>query len=496
MGSAVKRSRSEVLLVFPGRYRAPDPQVPLQLLHVASTLRQVGYKPRIVDLRLQDYRSLDIGEPLFVGLTCMSGPQIRYGLEFARKMRAEHPRVPLVWGGIHPTLLPEQAAAHECVDVVVRGESELIVAALADRLAAGDPLGGREDEPLDAVRGVTYADDGAITSTPDGGLIDLDTIPVELPYDLLHLDKYATLQAGRVHMQTSRGCPHRCGFCYNTDFNGRKWRGKSPARVVDEMEALLRRFPHVKIIDPVDDNFFVDRKRAEAICNEILSRGIKVAWRANCRFDYLAKYDRDFVRLLERAGCMELDFGGESGSVAMQDFVCKDISAEEMLTSVAHLHEWAPSIDPFVSWLSGLPGETYHDMTQTFDLMDAMGRANPRTQHYGIFLYTPFPSPLLESLPPEFRPPQSLDEWGEIEVFHFEPPWHTRQYVEKLRTISAVTRYAFYPESRIDEHGPAFRAGYRLMNRAARYRWEHRYFGFPVELRLANEVAKRMRGFL
>ena len=65
-------------------------------------------------------------------------------------------------------------------------------------------------------------------------------------------------------------------------------------------------------------------------------------------------------------------------------------------------------------------------MEKTFDLMDEMGRVNPRTQHYGIFLYTPFPSPLLESLPPEFRPPQSLEEWGAIEVFHFEPPWHSR----------------------------------------------------------------------
>ena len=125
-----------------------------------------------------------------------------------------------------------------------------------------------------------------------------------------------------------------------------------------------------------------------------------------------------------------------------------------------------------------------------------MAQANPRTQHYGIFMYTPFPSPMLESLPPEFQPPQSLEEWGTIEVFHFQPPWHTRGYVEKLRAISAVTRYAFYPESRINEHGLAFRAGYRLMNRAARYRWRHRYFGFPVELKLANGVARRLRGFL
>jgi len=478
----------DVLLVFPGRFKAPDPQVPLQLLHVAGALQRAGYRVRIFDMRLHDYRSLRIGDPVFVGITAMSGPQIRFGLEFSRRVRAAKPLVPIVWGGVHPTLLPEQTAADPHVDVVVRGEGELVVGPLADALTSG--------EPLDAVNGLTYQADGAIRSTPDADLIDLDAIPVELPYDLLELDEYPTLQAGRVHIQTSRGCPSRCGFCYNSGFNKRQWRGKSPERVVDEMQYLLERFPQVKIIDPVDDNLFVNRKRVEDICTRLLERSIKVFWRANCRFDYLAKYDADFVSLVERAGCMELDFGGESGSEPMQQFVCKDVTADEILTSVENLHKWAPTIDPFVSWLSGLPGETYADMQKTFDLMDAMERANPRTQHYGIFMYTPFPSPLLESLPPEFAPPRSLEEWGGIEVFHFLPPWHSKAYVEKLRSISAVTRYAFYPQSRIDEHGWVFKAAYGVMNRAARYRWRHRYFDFPVELRLANVAAQRLRGFL
>ena len=360
----------------------------------------------------------------------------------------------------------------------------------------------RPATPLDAVAGITYASSGGngssrtVRSTPDAALIDLDAIPVELPYELLPLPLYTTLQAGRVHLQTSRGCPSRCGFCYNTAFNKRRWRGKSPERVVEEMEWLLRRFPAAKILDPVDDNFFVDRKRVEEICELILRRGLKFRWRANCRFDYLARYDAEFLGLVERAGCMELDFGGESGSARMQDVVCKEVTADEILTAVTNLRRWAPTIDPFVSWLSGLPGETYADMEQTFDLMDAMARANPRTQHYGIFLYTPFPSPLLDELPPEFTPPQSLAEWGEIEVFHFLPPWHTREYVEKLRSISAVTRWAFYPRSRLDEHGLAFKAAYGAMCAAARLRWRRRAFGFPVELRLANAAAQRLRGFL
>ncbi len=334
---------------------------------------RAGYRPRIADLRLGDFRTLPLGDPVFVGITAMSGPQIRYGLEFAERVRAERPGTPIVWGGVHPTLLPEQTAADARVDVVVRGEGELVVGPLADALAAG--------EPLDAVAGITFATGGgngsgpAVRSTPDAALIDLDAIPVELPYDLLPLPLYSTLQAGRVHLQTSRGCPSRCGFCYNTAFNKRRWRGKSPERVVDEMEWLLRRFPQAKILDPVDDNFFVDRKRVEAICELILSRGLKFRWRANCRFDYLAKYDAEFLRLVERAGCMELDFGGESGSARMQDVVCKEVSADEILTSVANLRRWAPSIDPFVS-LAQRPAR--RDLRRHGEDVRPHGRDGPR----------------------------------------------------------------------------------------------------------------------
>ena len=82
----------DVLLVFPGRYKAPDPQVPLQLLHVAGALQRAGYRPGIFDMRLHDYHGLRMGDPVFVGITAMSGPQIRYGLEFARWVRAAMPR--------------------------------------------------------------------------------------------------------------------------------------------------------------------------------------------------------------------------------------------------------------------------------------------------------------------------------------------------------------------------------------------------------------------
>ena len=146
-------------------------------------------------------------------------------------LEPNNPTCPLVWGGVHPTLLPEQTASNDYVDIVVRGEGELIIKDLADAIAA--------NQPLDGVAGITYTVNGAVKSNPDGQIIDLDDIPIDLPYDLLQMDKYPSFKSGRFHIQTSRGCPHRCGFCYNTNFNKNRWRGKSAKRVLDEIEYIL-----------------------------------------------------------------------------------------------------------------------------------------------------------------------------------------------------------------------------------------------------------------
>ena len=381
-------------------------------------------------------------------------------------------------------LLPEQTVCNDLVDIVVRGEGELIIKDLANALA--------QDQPLEDVTGITYKINDAIKSNPDGKVINLDEIPIALPYELLDMNKYPSFRSGRFHIQTSRGCPHRCGFCYNTIFNKNRWRAKSAKRVIDEIQHITNKYPHIKIIDPIDDNVFVDEYRVEQICKGLIDRKLGVHWRANCRFDYLANYDKDFLELLEKSGCVELDFGGESGSDRIQQLITKDVSRQEMLQSVENLRQYAPSIEPYVSWMSGLPGETDEDLANTFDLMDRLREVNPKTQHYGIFVYTPFPSPVMKCLPAEFAAPQTLEEWGNIHVFHFNPPWHTPQHTAKLHTISAVTRIAFYPESRIKERDLAFKFAYKIMNRLARYRWRHRNFSFPIELKIVDAVARRL----
>ena len=258
---------------------------------------------------------------------------------------------------------------------------------------------------------------------------------------------------------------------------------------------MINKFPNMKCIDLIDDNFFVDKKRVEGVCRGMIDRGIDTTWRANCRFDYLSSYDKDFIGLLEKSGCIELDFGAETGSERLLSLINKDVTRDQMIQSVENLKNWGPSIEPYAFWMSGLPTETKEDLEKTFDIMDKLSKKNNKMQHIEICIYTPFPSPILEQFGPEFGLPQSLEEWGNIDVFHRRPPWHSEKYVNMLESISAATRYAFYPETRIKELGISYRLGYEILNKIAKFRWKHKYFGIPIELKIASTAVRKLRGY-
>ena len=97
-------------------------------LCLAAPLRRRGYEVRILDQRVEpDWRAILRQElekrPVCVGVSSMTGPQIRHALEISRMAKA-HGAAPVVWGGIHPTILPAQTLENESIDIVVQGEGE------------------------------------------------------------------------------------------------------------------------------------------------------------------------------------------------------------------------------------------------------------------------------------------------------------------------------------------------------------------------------------
>jgi anaerobic magnesium-protoporphyrin IX monomethyl ester cyclase len=209
----------------------------------------------------------------------------------------------------------------------------------------------------------------------------------------------------------------------------------------------------------------------------------------------MSRYSDNFVKLMEKSGCVEVNFGAETGSKRLLSLINKDVSPEMMYKSLEKLKINAPSIEPYVFWMSGLPTETMDDLKETYNVMDKLSTINEKTQHVEICIYTPFPSPMLQAFSSQYNFPETLEEWGKIDVFHFRPPWHDKKYVDMLESLSTVTKFTFYPETRIKEMNEPYRTAYNVMHWLAEKRWRHKYFGLPVDLKLARFATNKVRGY-
>jgi len=201
--------------------------LPLSVLCVAGPLEQAGYKVKIIDQRIEkNWRAVLKKEvknqPLCVGISAVTGKQIKGGLTAAKLVREVSVDTPIVWGRIHPSLLPEQTVTDEYVDIVVKGEGEQTFLDLVKALDG--------KHPLSEVKGIFYKSKGHIFHRPSSDLLHLDSLP-PLPYHLINVNDYLNSINGDgsdlLHF-SSRGCPYSCKFCYSQSLNQRKWRYKSP----------------------------------------------------------------------------------------------------------------------------------------------------------------------------------------------------------------------------------------------------------------------------
>ncbi len=411
----------DVVLVHPiaDPYATGAPRLPLGVLSVAGALVDAGYDVQVIDMQVDaDWpdtleRALAT-PPLSVGISAMTGSQIGYGLEAAGLVRRAS-SVPITWGGVHPSLLPVETVSDPLVDIVVVGEGEETFLEVIRRLEARRSLEG--------VAGVCYLDGGRPTLNPPRPFIDLDRHPV--PYHLVDAERYITADDASertLELPTSRGCPHRCAFCYNLQFAQRKWRTMSVPVILDRIAEVVGRY-QLKGINFREDNFFTDRRRVEAICRGLIDRGISIGWQGDCRCDYFAGYDHDFLRLLWESGLRALTFGAESGAQRTLDCIQKDITVDDTLTTARRATELGLTTN--FHFMTGFPDETPEDVFATYRLIHELLRGDPRRNIYGPSNYTPYPgTPLYQqSLEAGFQAPGSLAGWAR---FHFEEvnlPW-------------------------------------------------------------------------
>jgi anaerobic magnesium-protoporphyrin IX monomethyl ester cyclase len=328
---------------------------------LAGYLERNGHQVEVLDLfhATRAERRRFAGEDLgLVGISASS-----FDFDAARRFAAMVKRegTPVVLGGPHASVTRGGIMAEPSIDYAVYGEGEVPLLRLVQALEAERRPGAAQ---LRAIDGLVFREGGAVVvNRPQPRLTDLDSLPLP-SYRRLPMGRYA-----EHHVSTSRGCPFACAFCASGAILGKKWIAKSAARVVEEIEVLVRDFGR-KPIWIVDDSFNLEPSRVKEICRLLLERELGVSWvlMAGLRAD---RVDLEMLQLMKAAGCQEFGVGIESSDPEVLREIGKGETIEEIARGITLAREAGFLVAG--SLMIGNPGDTLQTVRRSLEFARAQG---------------------------------------------------------------------------------------------------------------------------
>jgi hypothetical protein len=481
--------RARVILVNPcstrgfGNYTAP-----YGLLFTAINIHKT-YDVIIIDQTVEkNWRRKLLEElalkPLCVGVTAMTGPQIKEGLEVAQIVK-EHDGF-VVWGGLHATLLPEQTLANPYVDCVVEGEGEDAFAELVEALSLGKSLEG--------IPGVWIKVSGEARFGGKRAPVDLDSLG-EIPFHLIDSGWYVrdSVHGPAFVFYSSRGCPQRCTFCLNETVYESHWRAFSPERVLSDLSRLLKLHPHIRHVQFWDDNFFPSLPRAKAIAEGVAALDDSLTWSVlGAHVRDIRRMSDEYLAMLASTRLREVLIGAESGSQHVLDLVRKNFKVEEMLESNRRLGRFG--IRPTYSFISGVPGETDDDIRQSVLVMFQLMKDNPSAIVGNIkpALCYPGTDYFRQAVELGFKPCESLEAWSDFvwgDYAVLEMPWVSRKRKTFLQDLYYYT-VLLCPEY-LMIRSRLFPIFAKILSPIARWRVSRLNFVLPLTARVMHWIQKR-----
>lgn len=440
-----------------------DMYPPFGIMYVADALEKVGFSVRLfheTEAYLATFMAeIEATRPVFVGFSTITGPQLLPTIEASRRVKALG--IPVVWGGVHATIMPLEVLKEEYVDFVVVNEGEETAQELALILAGLLPPNWA------GVAGLAYkGEDGAPTFQRERPFIqDLDTYTPR--WDMLANVEAYLIPSGpykrAIPVYISRGCPFRCAFCYNEIVMKRTWRQHSDEYILRQI-AWLRENYGIDALDYADDYLFGRIKPMQRLVEKV-----GMPWSGQVRVQLLKP---EFVQWMAATGCQWVNIGAESGSQAVLDSIMKDQKEWQIEWGIRNLVEYAPHIEANLSFIIGLPAETREERRVTLNLIDRLASLSPNVR-CSVSMYMPYPGTPLwpEAIKAGYAPPTKQADWAYFDLDHSNTPWLDD---EEARTMSDINDILFVGRSQ----GHWLLTPYYAL---LRWRWRHMIFKYYWE---------------
>ena len=382
---------------------------PQGLLYLATVLRHNGIDVKVVDVdncyeNNAEAKGFDEAEyiednlckyikkymPDVIGIGCLFSGAFKSLINIAKGAKKQFPDIPIVIGGIHPTLFPgEILRRYTCVDYIIMGEGEVTFLELIKYIT------GNVKRLSASMDGIAYRNKGGIKQIPKRTFIDnIDTIPF-VDYSVINVKDYKMNTSGWYSPKnimvgqpfpiiSSRSCPQRCTYCSMWLLHGKKIRFRSPENVLDQMERLYVDY-NVRYFQFMDDNMTFDKKRTIEICNGILKR------KMNIQFDTpngvaINRLDQEIIDAMVDAGLIRISLGIESGSEYIRNKSMKKGLNTEKIFEVVKACKKHSTLFINSFFIIGMPQETHKTLEETYALIKELS-----LDKFAMNFATPYP---------------------------------------------------------------------------------------------------------
>lgn len=427
----------KILLLYPSLLNAASQEtttlytdIPLSIVTLAAQFHQSDYEVDIVDERLEEISASDLARKLqntvMVGISAITSYQIVNGLRAIERIKRIDNQIPIVWGGWHASLMPEETIRHPLVDMVMVGQGEANIRKLADCL--------RDHRALDEIPNLLYKNqDGTVvkTTVQRDPNFQMQTNLIH-GYENLSMERYIHSAWGNKRIlgyESSRGCPYGCSFCSISAVFQQKWYGLPADNVYRDLRWLYDHYS-IDAVHFFDNNFFVDKARALTLA-QLLGDHSPIRWDGTVAIRQFIKFTKQEIHKLKAGGLYRIIAGVESGDEEVLAKINKKHTNEQVLELVHRCRE--EGLQPSLSFMMGFPWNPEQDTERTMRLIEQIREILPGTEIL-LFVFSPYLGTPLYRAAIEYgmKFPTSLDGWANFTYDAIQTPWISRGLARKM----------------------------------------------------------------